>query len=203
MTKRKLIILASGEGTTTEAFIRAAHNGVVSASVTAVISNNSNAGVFRRVVDLNSTLGLSIPMHHISHKKLTGELGPKGVMSPKEAAAIEQLYQDLDASLVLLLGYMKRYTAHIPAINTHPGLLPLTAGLTGKTAQQRAIDSGQTYTGHTLHWVDSTYDTGDIISVHRIKINATDTAETLLSRVQASERKYIPLDLEKLFKTDA
>ncbi len=62
----RIAILASGEGTTAEAFIRAAQAGNISCEVELVICNRRNAGIFGRIADLNAEFGLDIPCELIN-----------------------------------------------------------------------------------------------------------------------------------------
>lgn len=76
--KPGIAVLASGAGSTVEAFIHASEAGFVDAEVGLVVSNNSSAGVCRRIERLNKQYGLDIQTMHasgITHPNGAGEKG--------------------------------------------------------------------------------------------------------------------------------
>jgi len=60
--------------------------------------------------------------------------------------------------------------------NLHMSLLPAFPGF---GATRRAIESGETEAGVTVHFIDAGVDTGPIIAQQRVPIHSNDTAETL------------------------
>jgi phosphoribosylglycinamide formyltransferase-1 len=75
-------------------------------------------------------------------------------------------------------------------INVHPSLLPQFAG--GMDAIQRAIDSGASRTGATVHIVTAEVDSGPILLQEAVPIFEGDTAETLRLRVHEAEYQILP-----------
>jgi methionyl-tRNA formyltransferase len=67
----------------------------------------------------------------------------------------------------------------IGVVNLHPALLPYNRGW--HTANWALLD--QTPIGATLHFMDRTLDTGDIISQVELKVEPEDTAHTLHARL--------------------
>ncbi len=65
-------------------------------------------------------------------------------------------------------------------INVHGSLLPK---LRGAAPIQRAIMEGCEKTGVTTMWMEDTIDTGDILGVRELKIEAVDTAGTLFPKL--------------------
>ncbi len=65
-------------------------------------------------------------------------------------------------------------------INTHPSLLPHYRG--GNPYSHVIID-GETETGVTLHFMDETFDTGDIISQYKVQIDKQETMGTLFNKL--------------------
>lgn len=64
-------------------------------------------------------------------------------------------------------------------INVHPSLLPKYRGANPYTA---AIVNGETETGVTLHFMDESFDTGDIVAQRKIDLSAFETMGTLFNR---------------------
>lgn len=79
-------------------------------------------------------------------------------------------------------------------INIHPSLLPKYKGL---HTHKRAIESGDSEHGCTVHWVNEGVDEGVIIAQSRLEIGQDDTPETLAKRVQSLEHALYPKALAK------
>ncbi|MES2971905.1 MAG: formyltransferase family protein [Patescibacteria group bacterium] len=218
MNRPKIAILASGNGTTAEAFIRAGADGSIDATVGLIICNNPKAGIFDRVAALNSALGLEIQCLHISHltNPPNGEELVRGQQTDAEEQAIMNKLKAGNYDAIVLMGYLKlvgpklveefgwrkEYDSPYQAtmLNTHPGLLPLTKGLYGIYAQSHTLSNNEPYGGHTLHVVAEAYDDGPVIRERKVLVEPQDTAETLFDRVQQSEKKYLPVDTDEFIK---
>jgi len=95
-------------------------------------------------------------------------------------------------SLICLAGFMrilspefiKKFKNRI--LNIHPSILPAFPGL---DAQRQAIESGESHSGCTVHFVDEGVDTGPIIVQETVKIKNDDTEETLSKRILVKEHK--------------
>ncbi|HSX46149.1 MAG TPA: formyltransferase family protein [Candidatus Saccharimonadia bacterium] len=217
--KPRIAILASGGGTTAEAFIRAGQAGEIGVDVGLVIVSRQDAGVFGRVADLNREFGLSIEtvlINHKTHPATDGEDVAKGFQTAAEEAAILETLNVGNFDVVALMGYMKRvgknlikefgwvpsYRSAFQArmLNTHPGLLPDTQGFYGENIQAYVLEHHLPYGGQTLHVVSEEYDAGPIIAEHKVPVEPGDTSESLFARVQAVEKKYLPKDIEDFIK---
>ncbi len=220
----RIAILASGSGSTAEAFIRATQTDAVTAEVGLVVSNNSTAGVFDRVKRLNTEFGLDIQTAHISSKTNPWGSRNPGEQSLGEAEAIVTLLEDGKYTLGLLLGYMKKVRGdllgwgqptikgdwgHARLLNTHPGPLPETAGMVGLGVQKHILASGLAEAGQTLHIVSADYDSGPVVAEHRFvhgigiegegeaRIAAVNAAAPgLFERVQLVEKQHIGPDVD-------
>lgn len=215
----RIAILASGGGSTAEAFIRAGQRGLVKVDVGLVISSRKNAGIFQRVADLNDEYGLHIDcilINHQTHPAANTEHVGRGAQTAGEEAGIIAALLGGNYDLVALMGYMKlvgpnlvqafgwlpEYSNVFQArmVNTHPGLLPDTKALYGLQIQQYVLDKRLPYGGQTLHLVAEAYDDGPVIAQHQVMVEQGDTPATLFSRVQAVEKKYLPPDIEKFIR---
>ena len=213
--KPRIAVLASGGGTTAEAFIRADQADEINVSVELVIVSRQDAGVFQRIENLNQEFGLSIETVLINNKTHPGE-AERGFQTPAEQQAILETLQNGNFDLVALMGYMKRigpdlvkefgwlpqYKSVFQAkmVNTHPGLLPDTQAFYGENIQKYVLDHNLPYAGQTLHAVSEEYDAGPIIAEHKVPVEPNDTPETLFARVQAAEKQYLPKDIEDFIK---
>jgi len=213
--KSRIAILASGGGTTTEAFIRANQSGEIAVDVGLVIVSRKDAGIFQRVENLNNEFGLGIQavlINHQTHPAGNGENVAAGSQTCAEEAAILAALLGGSYDLIASLGYMKRigpnlvqafgwqpeYTSAFQArmVNTHPGLLPDTKALYGENIQKYVLDHHLPYAGQTLHLVSEEYDDGPVLAEHKVPVEPGDTSETLFARVQAVEKKFLPKDIE-------
>jgi len=215
----RIAILASGGGTTAEAFIRADQAGAINVAVGLVIVNRSDAGIIERIDSLNKEFGLNIDcvvINSKTHPAAAGEDVGRGEQTTAEEAAILAAILQGNYDLVALMGYMKKlghdlvdsfgwrdeYQSVFQAkmVNTHPGLLPDTKGFYGEQIQQYVLDHHLPYTGQTLHVVSDEYDRGPVIAEHKVPVEAGDTAESLFARVQSTEKQFLPKDIEDFIK---
>ena len=103
------------------------------------------------------------------------------------------LFKSWRVDLIVLAGYMrilkKPLDFHCPIINVHPSLLPKYKGL---HAVEQALDSNDTITGCTVHYVNEDLDGGDIIAQSKVDILPDDTVDTLTRRIQLMEYGLLP-----------
>ena len=103
------------------------------------------------------------------------------------------LFKAYRVDLIVLAGYMrilkKPLDFHCPIINGHPSLLPKYKGL---HAVEQALDSNDTITGCTVHYVNEDLDGGEIIAQSKVDILPDDTVDTLTRRIQLMEYGLLP-----------
>ena len=185
MPETRIGILASHHGTTLQALIDARRAGSLTATLAVVITNNSQSGAAQRAQQY------AIPWLHLS-----GRTHP--TPETLDRAICEALKQ-YKVTLVLLAGYMKQlgpYTLeHFRGrvLNTHPSLLPKFGGrgMYGARVYEAVLDAGETTTGVSVHVVDAEYDQGPVVAQCEVPILAGDTVDTLASRVQERERRFV------------
>ena len=184
--------MASHGGSILQAVIDACEDGSLAATVTLVISNNSDAMALKRAKKHGiDTLHLSARTHGNADEldeALTAALG------------------EAKADWILLAGYMKKlgprtlgaYRNRI--LNTHPSLLPKYGGqgLFGRNVHQAVLDAGDTESGATVHLVAEEYDSGPILSQVRVQVKSDDSVESLEGRVKSAERNLIVATLIEL-----
>jgi phosphoribosylglycinamide formyltransferase 1 len=114
------------------------------------------------------------------------------------------LLHEFRIDLVVLAGYLKRippkvireYAGRI--MNIHPALLPAFGGegMYGARVHEAVIASGAEESGVTVHLVDDDYDRGPIIAQWRVRVDKSDTPETLAARVLNVEHVVFPRAVE-------
>jgi phosphoribosylglycinamide formyltransferase-1 len=126
-----------------------------------------------------------------------GELSQKGFGSVEERdAAMRDFFRAHGVELVVDAGYDRVHSrAFLDAfgdriINVHPSLLPQFGG--GLDAVERALESGATVTGATVHIVTASLDAGPILVQEAVTILEGDTVETLRQRVHEAEHRILP-----------
>lgn len=88
---------------------------------------------------------------------------------------------------LLTPGFVGRYAGRV--LNIHPSLLPAFPGL---DTHRRALAAGVKVHGCTVHFVTETLDSGPIVIQAALPVRATDTPESLASRVLAQEHLIYP-----------
>ena len=107
-------------------------------------------------------------------------------------------------SLVVLAGFMRvlkpallgAFAGRI--INLHPSLLPSFPGLDGIG---QAFRRGVKITGCTVHHVTLEVDGGPIIDQSAVRIEASDTLDSLAAKVHAAEHALLPAVIARLSQT--
>lgn len=205
--KPRIAVLASGSGTTVEAFVEAAQQGIVDADVVLVVCNNRESEkirVYERVRQLNEKFGLGIRMEHVGNADYPDGPGEDGEQTLQAAHVISAMMYDEGVRLGVMMGFMKKTRGDLlkwPFLNTHPGKLPETKGFIGREAQEHVLQLGMLQTAHTVHWVDAQYDTGPIVAEHFVPVLPGDDPDKLFDRVQRVEKAYLPIDVDRILKT--
>lgn len=85
-------------------------------------------------------------------------------------------------------------------INIHPALLPKFGGkgMYGINVHKAVIESGETESGITIHYLNEHYDEGRIILQKKCEIRKEDTPETLARKVQELEHEWYAKTIEQL-----
>jgi phosphoribosylglycinamide formyltransferase-1 len=185
-----IAIFASGRGTNFQAILSAIDAGLLSARVTVLISNKSDATA------LDIARARRIQTSHLSQK-----------MFPSEEALAEAMLNVLSlqrSELIVLAGYLKKIPLQVirryrnRIVNIHPALLPFFggAGMYGHYVHEAVIASGMKVTGATVHLVDEEYDRGPIVMQKTIEIVQEDTPDSLAAKVLKIEHEIFPLALK-------
>lgn len=185
----KLGILGSGKGSNFAAILRAIQAGELDAEIALVASDVPDAGI----LDLARAAGL--PTFTIVEPRYRTRLSP--AVEEELVAAL----QAADVELVVLAGYMRVVKSPLldafprRIINIHPSLLPAFRGI---AAWAQALEAGVPTAGCTVHYVDASIDTGEIIAQSEVPVLPGDTAETLHARIQEAEHALYPRVIAQL-----
>lgn len=188
MTKIRLAILASGNGSNAEAIMKWAKTSDI-AEVVCVLSDKKKALVLERAKNYK------IPSIVVSKKKLEDK-------TYFEQKMISHL-QDYRPDWIILAGFMKLLGPYFlksfnnKIINIHPSLLPLFPGVDG---YGDAFKAQVSESGCTIHYVDEGLDTGAAIAQKTFPLIAGESFEDFKARGLAVENKFYPEVLEQLLK---
>ncbi len=108
--------------------------------------------------------------------------------------------EEHEIGFIALAGYLRRIEPEIVRqfgrriLNIHPALLPKFGGkgMYGMRVHQAVIESGETVSGVTVHYVSEEYDAGQILAQETVTVEKNDTAETLADKVLKIEHQLYP-----------
>ena len=186
----KFVILGSGTGSNAETLLQEWKAGRLGRAVpVAIFSDKPDA----RILTLGERFG--VPARFLDPGKYKTWLTPD----------IEQAYVDAikatGADLVVLAGFMRvikdTFLQAFPKqiINLHPSLLPSFKGLDGI---RQAWEYGVKVTGCTVHFVTGELDGGPVIDQQAVRIEASDTLESLALKIHAAEHQLLPSVVRRL-----
>ena len=95
---------------------------------------------------------------------------------------------------ILSKNFIKNFDGKI--LNIHPSLLPKYKGL---NTHERVIKNKDKNSGCTVHFVSEKLDSGKIIIQKKVKINKSDTPQTLAKKILIQEHKLYPEAILKIF----
>lgn len=186
----RVVILGSGRGSNAEAILKAGQAGALgNAEVVQVFADRPDAGILA----LGPRYGVSADyLDAAPYKtKLDGDAEQHYI------AAIVACRADLIVLAgfmrVLKLPFLMRFERKI--INLHPSLLPSFPGL---DAIGQAYRRGVKITGCTVHYVTPEVDGGPIIDQAAVRIEDSDTLESLATKVHAAEHALLPAVIAQL-----
>lgn len=193
MTKR-LVVLASGNGSNLQAIIDACATQQLAANIVAVVSNKTNAYALERARLASIPVVVQVDMGIKDRRAYDREL----------AAAVAQYQPDL----IILAGWMRLLSSAFldqfpqQVINLHPALPGTFPGVKAIDRALAAFQAGElTHTGVMVHFVpDEGVDDGPVLATEIVPIYPTDTLDTLSERVHATERKLLVATLHELLR---
>ncbi|MEM7107317.1 MAG: phosphoribosylglycinamide formyltransferase [Bacteroidota bacterium] len=185
MEKTKVAIFASGSGTNAQRiaeYFQSKNN----VKISLILSNKPNAFVLTRAWKLD------IPTFVFAHSDFY------------TSRSIEETLNQYQIDFIVLAGFLwlvpeyliRAYPDRI--INIHPALLPKYGGkgMYGNKVHTAVKEAGERETGITIHYVNEKYDEGQVIFQAKCAINATDTPDSIASKVHELEYEHFPRLIE-------
>jgi formyltetrahydrofolate-dependent phosphoribosylglycinamide formyltransferase len=184
----RLVILASGSGTTLQSLLDAAAAGRLGAEVVAAGSDRPGCRAMKRAEDAGiATFALDL-----------ADFADRTSWN----SAISDRIAGYEPDMVVLAGFMRVLDADVVErfrmVNTHPSLLP---AFPGAHAVRDALRHGVKVTGVTIHWVDSGLDSGPIIAQRAVEVHAEDTENSLRERIQEVEKPLYIATIRQLCRS--
>lgn len=138
-----------------------------------------------------------------AHKLATWSLDSRGIARSDWEAALDKALAEHHAHTIALAGFMRILSAGFTRnwagriVNIHPSLLPKYRGL---DTHKRAIESGDSVSGCSVHLVTEELDAGDVIAQAQVPIESGDTPESLESRILDAEHRLYPKALAEFVR---
>ncbi|HEY0493794.1 MAG TPA: phosphoribosylglycinamide formyltransferase [Candidatus Dormibacteraeota bacterium] len=187
MSRLRVGVLVSGEGSNLQALLTATRDPMYPARVVVVVANHDcpalerarKAGVTRAVFRL-----ADYPDRKTRDLEMAKTLRFHGV----------ELVVCAGYDAILVPAFTRQFAGRI--INIHPSLLPAFSGTMDAVAQ--ALQSGVPETGCTVHIVTDEVDAGPVIAQRRVAILPDDTVDTLRARIHDEEHILLPVVVRRL-----
>jgi phosphoribosylglycinamide formyltransferase-1 len=175
----RVVILGSGRGSNAEALCLAQQAGRLGrAKIVAIFADRPEAGILA----LGPRFG--VDARYLDPAPFKTKLEGEGELRYIETVAA------CAPDLIVLAGFMRVVKPGFLAafagkvINLHPSLLPSFPGLDGIG---QAFRHGVKFTGCTVHYVTPEVDAGRIINQAVVRIEASDTEDTLAAKIHVAE----------------
>lgn len=189
--KKRIAVLVSGGGSNLQSIIDNIEQGNLNCEISYVIADRKCYGLERA------------EKHGIKNILLD-----RKVLKEKLSDEISNVLENDDekTDYIVLAGYLsilspefiKKWSRKI--INIHPSLLPKFGGkgMYGMNVHRAVIESKETESGCTIHFVDTGVDTGEIILQIKVPVLTDDTPEVLQKRVLEKEHVLLIEGIKKL-----
>ena len=189
----KLAVLVSGSGTTLQNLIDQIAAGRLNAQIPLVIGSRSD------LPGLQRAHGAALTTRVVDRKNFAS--------CAEFSKRIFDFCSDAGVDLVCLAGWLcllevpEKFASRV--MNIHPALLPSFGGkgMYGRRVHETVLAAGCKVSGCTVHFVDSTYDTGPIILQRTCPVLEEDTPDALSHRVFEQEKIAYP-EAIRLFHQD-
>ena len=188
-------VLVSGGGRSLESLAERIARGELAARIELVVADREATGAAERAGRLE------LPFLVVPYRKAEGVEGfSRAIFAALEERAVE---------LAVLAGFLR--LLRVPpswsgrVINIHPALLPRFGGkgMYGDRVHAAVLESGETESGCTVHFVDDHYDHGPIILQRRVPVEPGDDAHALAARVFEEEKRALPEAIRRVLSGEA
>ena len=187
--KARVAVLISGTGSNMAALLYASRAETCPYEIVLVASNNPDAPGLR-LAEAEGIVTVAIPH--------------AGMLRADHDARMQAALISVGAEYIALAGYMRILSPQFVAqwegrmLNIHPSLLPAYKGL---DTHARALASGDSHTGCSVHLVTPELDDGPVLGQTRVAILPGDTAASLAARVLIAEHQLYPRVLAQLVRS--
>lgn len=185
MKAKRIAIFASGNGTNAQRIAEYFKDNE-EVEICLILSNKPNAGVLLRA----EKLGIRTEVFNRDEFK--------------KGQKVDVLLQENNIDLIVLAGFLwlvptfliEQYPSRI--INIHPALLPKFGGkgMYGMNVHKAVIESGESQSGISIHYVNNKYDDGQIIFQAKFNIDEGETTESLAIKIHQLEYEHFPIVIE-------
>lgn len=183
-----IAVFVSGRGSNLQAILESENTKNI-VRVIAVISDKIDCAAFQ-IAEKNNipTFSLGNKPGSISYNELISSL------------------KKLEVEFIVLAGFLKLIPIEFlvsfqnKIINIHPALLPSYGGpgMYGMNVHRAVFNSGDKYSGATVHVVDENYDSGKIIAQEEVDVSNVNSPEELAEIVLKVEHRLLPLVLRQI-----
>lgn len=190
MSMIKLGFLASGNGSSAQAIVRATAAGELAAMPRLMVSNRREAAALAFAAEQRFP-ALCIPTQadpDAADRRLAEALAEHGV------------------DLVVMSGYLRRlgpvtlarYAGRV--LNIHPGPIPQFGGegMYGRRVHEAVIAAGVAESGIVIHLVDEEYDHGPVLARRAVPLAPGETADSLEARIRDLEPVFFVETLQRI-----
>ena len=188
--KKNIVIFASGTGSNFVSIYNHIEKGSINARIALLISNRPNCGAIKFANSNNISTSI------IKKDMLKDS-------SKYQDFLLEEILK-VEADLIVLAGFLKIIPKEVIAkyekkiLNIHPSLLPKFGGkgYYGDKVHKAVIESGEDFTGATVHFVNAKYDEGPIVFQKKVKVNFDDDVNTISKKVLKIEHEILPFTVK-------
>ncbi len=183
-----IAVFVSGRGSNLQAILESDYTKNI-VTVKAVISDKIDCAAFQIACKFSiPTFTIGKKPGNISYNELISSL------------------KNLEIEIIVLAGFLKLIPIEFldsfqnKIINIHPALLPLYGGpgMYGMNVHRAVFNSGDKYSGATVHLVNEVYDSGQVIAQEKIDISELGSPDEIAEKVLNVEHKLLPTVLRKI-----
>jgi phosphoribosylglycinamide formyltransferase 1 len=186
----RLAVLISGSGTTLKNLLHWQSSRKLNAEIVLVGSSTADA------TGLQFAAEAGVPAFVVDYREVREE--------EEFSHRFFERCREFSVDYVVLGGFLRKL--RIPSdfdrrvVNIHPSLIPAFAGkgYYGRRVHEAVLRQGCRVSGCTVHYVDDEFDHGPIIDQMAVRVQASDTPQTLAARVFAAECELYPLVINRL-----
>ncbi len=184
---KNIALFASGSGTNVENIVRYFDNHD-EINVSLILSNKKGAYVLERAKKLD------IPSYVFDRSAFY------------DSSQVVSVLDDKGIDFIVLAGFLWLVPSNLVLafqhriINIHPALLPKYGGkgMYGNKVHEAVVENLEIESGITIHWVDESYDEGNIILQEKCEVLSGDTANDVAEKVHALEYEFYPKVIERV-----